>query len=328
MNTKKPILVTGVAGFIGFHIAKRLLEMGMTVIGIDNLNDYYDPMLKVARLGILQDYETFRFTHGDLADLVSLEQLFYEHEFDYVVHLAAQVGVRYPIEAPVSYSKSNLVGMTHILECCRHHNTKHLLFASSSSVYGTSNTMPLAETAPTDEPVSLYAATKKANEVMAYSYSKLYQLPITGMRFFTVYGPWNRPDMALFKFVEAIDAEQEVTLYNYGKMMRDFTYIDDVVDVISSLMVNRLNTDKVVPFELYNIGSNNPQTLFDFISVIENTMGEKAKLNLHPIQAGDVQDRWADVTKLKSNGHPLPKTSLQEGIQSFVDWYHSYTHDA
>ncbi|WMN60234.1 NAD-dependent epimerase/dehydratase family protein [Pseudoalteromonas xiamenensis] len=318
----KPILVTGAAGFIGFHLAKALLDKGCTVVGLDNLNAYYSPELKDARLSLLSEYPNFTFKKIELNSLSELQALFDTYKFDVVVHLAAQAGVRYSIDAPMTYCDSNLVGMMHILECCRHNAIKHLLFASSSSVYGLSDTMPLTETAKTDSPVSLYAATKKANEAMAYSYAKLYGLPMTGLRFFTVYGPWGRPDMALFKFVEKMRNHQSIDVYNMGQMRRDFTYIDDVINAIVSMIPNV--PDQKVPYEIFNIGSNNPKQLLDFIEEIERALGVKADKNLLPMQAGDVLDTWADVQKLKKHGHPLPNTPFADGIKAFVDWHLAY----
>ncbi|MEM8675984.1 MAG: NAD-dependent epimerase [Cyanobacteria bacterium P01_G01_bin.67] len=319
------ILVTGVAGFIGFHLAQRLLAEGNQVYGIDNLNDYYDVSLKQARLEQLLTQTEFSFEHLDISDRILVAELFTCHKFDLVVHLAAQAGVRYSLENPHAYVDSNLVGFTNILEGCRHSQVKHLLFASSSSVYGKNTKVPFSVSDRVDTPVSLYAATKKANELIAHAYSHLYQMPITGLRFFTVYGPWGRPDMAYYKFVKAIAEGQPIDVYNYGKMRRDFTYIDDVVEGIVKLTkVQPQGTSAQPPYKIYNIGNNQPVALKEFIAIIEAIMGKSAQKNFLPMQPGDVVATYADVDDLIADIDFQPDTSIEEGLTQFIHWYQAY----
>ena len=330
------VLVTGAAGFIGFYVSKRLIERGDEVIGLDNLNDYYDVGLKKARLAQLEGKRGFRFVHAALEDRGGISGLFREGRFDKVINLAAQAGVRYSLVNPYAYVDSNLSGFINILEGCRHHHVKHLVFASSSSVYGANTKMPFSIHHNVDHPVSLYAATKKANELMAHTYSHLYKLPCTGLRFFTVYGPWGRPDMALFLFTKAIMEDRPIDVYNYGKMQRDFTYIDDIVESVVRV------ADKVAeanpgwsgdlpdpgtspaPYRIYNIGNNNPVELMRFIEVLEEALGKKAKKNLLPIQPGDVPATYADVADLMRDVGFKPSTPIEEGIKRFVEWYKGY----
>jgi len=316
------ILVTGVAGFIGFHLAKRLLATGNEVWGVDNLNDYYDVGLKQARLEQLLPYPQFTFEYLDISDRTLTADLFTNGDFEIVVHLAAQAGVRYSLENPHAYVDSNLVGFTNILEGCRHSDIQHLIFASSSSVYGKNTKVPFAVEDRVDTPVSLYAATKKANELMAHAYSHLYQIPTTGLRFFTVYGPWGRPDMAYFKFVRAIAEDRPIDVYNYGKMMRDFTYVDDVVEGIIRLIPHRARTRP--PYQIYNLGNNNPVELQEFIATIEKLMGKSAQKNFLPMQPGDVVATYADIEPFVADIGFEPTTSIERGLTSFVKWYQSY----
>jgi UDP-glucuronate 4-epimerase len=316
------ILITGVAGFIGFHLAKKLLEEGNQVYGVDNLNDYYDVGLKQARLEQLLPYSKFTFEYLDISDRPSTANLFASVDFEVVVHLAAQAGVRYSLENPHAYVDSNLVGFTNILEGCRHGAIQHLIFASSSSIYGKNTQVPFSVTDRVDTPVSLYAATKKANELMAHAYSHLYQIPTTGLRFFTVYGPWGRPDMAYYKFVKAIAEDQPIDVYNYGKMSRDFTYIDDVVTGIVKLIPHRAKLHP--PYKIYNLGNNNPVELQEFIATIETLMGKSAQKNFLPIQPGDVVTTYANVAEFMTDIGFKPATSINHGLASFVDWYRSY----
>ncbi len=330
------ILVTGAAGFIGFHSSLRLLERGDEVVGLDNLNDYYDVNLKYARLEQLKVFPNFHFVQMDLADREKMPQLFAEEKFDRVLNLAAQAGVRYSLKNPHSYVDSNVVGFVNILEGCRHNNVEHLTYASSSSVYGLNTTMPFSIHHNVDHPVSLYAASKKANELMAHTYSHLYDLPTTGLRFFTVYGPWGRPDMALFLFTKAILEGKPIDVFNYGKMKRDFTYIDDIVEgvirVLDNIAVPNANWKGDVPdpgtscapYKLYNIGNNNPVELMDYIGAIESALGMTAEKNMLPIQPGDVPATYADVADLVADVGFKPETSVQEGIARFVDWYRLY----
>ena len=328
-------LVTGAAGFIGSQVAQTLALQGHLVVGIDNLNDYYDPALKHARLERISTeltaqncQDNFQFVRLDIADREAVAQLFANEKFERVIHLAAQAGVRYSIDNPMAYVDSNLVGMMTILEGCRHHKVQHLVYASSSSVYGNQEKVPFSETDAVDTPISLYAATKKANELMAHTYSHLYQLPTTGLRFFTVYGPWGRPDMAPWKFTKAILAGQAIDVYNHGKLMRDFTYIDDIVEGIIRIQ------DKVPgsadyptqlaanPFyALYNIGNNQPVALEDFIAAIEQAAGVTAQKNYLPMQAGDVYQTYADMERLKNAVDFKPSVALTDGMKKFVDWY-------
>jgi len=330
------VLVTGAAGFIGSATAERLLARGDEVVGIDNLNDYYDVSLKQGRLDRIGRHEGFRFHKLDLADRAGIEKLFAEERIDRVVNLAAQAGVRYSIENPHAYVDSNLVGFVNILEGCRHAGVEHLVYASSSSVYGANETMPFSVHDNVDHPLSLYAATKKANELMAHTYSSLYDLPTTGLRFFTVYGPWGRPDMALFKFTKNILAGEPIDVYNYGKHRRDFTYIDDIVEgVIRTLdHVAPRNPDwsgakpdpgsSRAPWRVYNIGNSKPVELLKYIEVIEQAIGKKAELNLLPLQPGDVPDTYADVDDLMHDVDYRPSTPVEEGVRRFVEWYRDY----
>ena len=331
------ILVTGAAGFIGFHTSNKLLARGDTVVGLDNLNDYYDVNLKKARLALLEPQSGFAFVKTDLADRPALEALFSEHHFDAVINLAAQAGVRYSIENPHAYIEANVVGFTNLLECCRHHETGHLVYASSSSVYGMNSTLPFSVHDNVDHPMSLYAATKKANELMAHTYSHLYALPTTGLRFFTVYGPWGRPDMALFLFTKAIMAGEPIKVFNRGEMQRDFTYIDDIVEGVVRV------TDKTAapnpewdgaspdpgtssaPYRLYNIGNNSPVMLLDYIAAVEKALGKKAEMELLPMQPGDVAATCADIDALENAVGYRPGTSVEVGVKNFVDWYQEYT---
>jgi UDP-glucuronate 4-epimerase len=328
------ILVTGTAGFIGFHLSRRLLEMGDIIVGIDNLNDYYDVNLKKARLAILQNYDNFSFVEMDIANREDMEFLFQpEQPYDIVVHLAAQAGVRYSLENPHAYINSNLVGFINILEGCRHSAIKHLVFASSSSVYGANTLMPFSVHHNVDHPVSLYAATKKANELMAHSYASLYNIPCTGLRFFTVYGPWGRPDMALFLFTKAILEGRSIDVYNHGKMKRDFTYIDDIIEGVIRVMDKIPKSDQhwngdnpdpgtsFAPYKIYNIGNNNPVELMQFIDVLEKCLGKKAEKNLLPMQPGDVPVTSADVGDLMRYVDFSPSTPIEEGVKKFLDWY-------
>jgi UDP-glucuronate 4-epimerase len=330
------ILVTGAAGFIGFHTAKRLLERGDEVVGLDNLNEYYDPTLKRARLSRLQDKSNWRFRKMDLVDRSGMMELFKSERFDRVVHLAAQAGVRYSIENPMAYVESNLVGHTNLLEGCRHGGVQHLVYASTSSVYGANTRMPFSVHQNVDHPLSFYAATKKANELMAHTYSALYQLPTTGLRFFTVYGPWGRPDMALFKFTKAILEDEPIEVFNYGHHRRDFTYVDDIAEGIVRCLdkVAEPNPDwdsddpdpgtSFAPYRLYNIGNQGPIELMRYIEVLEQRLGKTAEKVMLPMQAGDVPDTWADVEALVKDVGYRPQTPVEEGIGRFVDWYLSY----
>ncbi|KNC09844.1 protein CapI [Klebsiella sp. RIT-PI-d] len=328
-------LVTGAAGFIGFHVAQRLLEAGHDVTGIDNLNDYYEVTLKEARLAQITSQQ-FIFKEIDLANRAAMEQLFSEGKFDRVIHLAAQAGVRYSIENPHAYAESNLMGHLNVLEGCRHNKVKHLLYASSSSVYGLNRKMPFSTEDSVDHPVSLYAATKKANELMSHTYSHLYGLPTTGLRFFTVYGPWGRPDMALFKFTKAMIAGESIDVYNYGKMKRDFTYIDDIAEAIIRLqdVIPQAETDWTVeggspatssaPYRVYNIGNSSPVELMDYITALEEALGIEAEKNMMPIQAGDVLETSADTKALYDVIGFKPETSVKKGVANFVAWYKEY----
>lgn len=319
------ILITGVAGFIGYHLAQRLLAEGNQVYGVDNLNNYYDITLKQARLEQLLPQTRFTFDYLDISDRSSVRQLFEQNQFDCVVNLAAQAGVRYSLQNPHAYVDSNLVGFTNILEGCRHSQVKHLVFASSSSVYGANTKIPFAVSDNVDRPVSLYAATKKANELMAHSYSHLYDIPTTGLRFFTVYGEWGRPDMAYFKFVKAIAEDRPIDVYNYGKMQRDFTYIDDIVEGIVRVIAHiPQGTSQQPPYKIYNIGNNNPVELGEFITTIENIMGKAAQKKMLPMQPGDVVTTYADVDDLMADVGFQPVTSISEGLEKFVNWYQEY----
>lgn len=319
------ILITGVAGFIGYHLAQRLLTDGEQVYGIDNLNDYYDVSLKKARLEQLLPRSGFTFQYLDISDRAAMANLFQNQQFDRVVHLAAQAGVRYSLQNPHAYVDSNLVGFTNILEGCRQAKIQHLVFASSSSVYGSNTKVPFSVEDNVDRPISLYAATKKANELMAHSYSHLYNLPMTGLRFFTVYGAWGRPDMAYFKFVKAIAEDKPIEVYNFGKMQRDFTYIDDVIEGVVRVMYKvPQHSDTQAPYKLYNIGNHSPVELLEFIKSIEQAMGKSAKKNFLPMQPGDVLSTYADVDELIKDVDFQPTTPIQEGIAKFVRWYKEY----
>jgi len=334
-----PVLVTGAAGFIGYHVAERLLARGDEVIGFDNLNAYYDPTLKQARLARLQAAKAFSFVKADLADRAAMESLFARSAIDRVVHLAAQAGVRYSIENPHAYADSNLTGTLHVLEGCRHHMVGHLVFASTSSVYGANTKMPFSVHQNVDHPLSFYAATKKANELMAHTYASLYGLPVTGLRFFTVYGPWGRPDMALFQFTRNILAGKPIDVFNYGNHRRDFTYVDDIAGgVIAALdHVAAPNPDwdgdnpdpatSRAPYRLYNIGNNRPVELMRYIEVLENCLGRKAEKNLLPLQVGDVPDTWADAEDLVREVGYRPATPVEVGVAKFVEWYLDYYRD-
>ncbi len=328
-------LITGAAGFIGFHLSKRLLGQGNSVVGIDNLNEYYDVNLKKSRLNELKGDPEFIFHKLDLVDRNGIEKIFSENRFDYVVNLAAQAGVRYSLKNPHAYVDSNIVGFLNILEGCRNSDIKHLVFASSSSVYGANTMMPFSVHHNVDHPISLYAATKKSNELMAHSYSSLYKLPCTGLRFFTVYGPLGRPDMALFLFTKAILENRPIDIFNQGKMKRDFTYIDDIVEGVVRVAVNipepdtGWNSDEpdsatsYAPYRIYNIGNNNPIELLKFIEVLEDCLGKKAEKNLLPMQPGDVHETCADVDDLIDIGFK-PSTPIEKGIKKFVEWYLGY----
>jgi UDP-glucuronate 4-epimerase len=330
------ILVTGVAGFIGYHLTERLLARGDEVVGVDNLNDYYDPKLKAARLSRLEGRPGFTFDRLDLADRAPMETLFAGPRFDVVVNLAAQAGVRYSLENPAAYIDSNLVGFANLLEGCRHSGVEHLVYASSSSVYGASQKMPFSVHDGVDHPVSLYAATKKANELMAHTYAHLYRLPVTGLRFFTVYGPWGRPDMAIFRFTDAILAGRPIDVYNFGKMRRDFTYIDDIIEGVVRV-IDRVatpcaswdprNADPATssaPYRLYNIGAHSPVALLDMIEALEDALGVKAERNLMEIQPGDVEATFADVSDLERDVGFAPAVELRDGIARFVRWYREF----
>ncbi|GAB7021621.1 NAD-dependent epimerase [Salidesulfovibrio brasiliensis] len=330
------ILVTGAAGFIGFHLSNRFLSMGHEVVGLDIVNDYYDPQVKWDRLAILKDQPSFSHAHIDLGDTEAMDALFREEGFTHVVNLAAQAGVRYSLENPRAYIDSNVVGFLNILEGCRHNKVEHLVYASSSSVYGLNTHMPLSTHESVNHPMSLYAATKKANEMMAHSYSSLYDLPTTGLRFFTVYGPWGRPDMALFLFTKNILAGEPINVFNHGKMRRDFTYIDDIIEGVVRVTQNtaKPNPDwdgdkpdpatSSCPFRVYNIGNNQVVELSRYIEVLEECLGKKAIMNMMPMQPGDVPATEADVSDLQADVGFKPDTSIEEGIRKFVDWYRDY----
>lgn len=326
-------LVTGAAGFIGFHVAQRLCRDGHQVVGLDNLNDYYEVSLKEARLALLLPLPGFRFERCDLADRATMAALFARERFDRVIHLGAQAGVRYSLDNPFAYADSNLNGTLTVLEGCRHHGVQHLVYASSSSVYGLNEQMPFKTSDGVDHPVSLYAASKKANELMAHSYSHLYGLPTTGLRFFTVYGPWGRPDMALFKFVRAILNGEPIDIYNQGQLSRDFTHIDDIVEGIVRIADRppvgddnwQGQTDaSPAPYRLFNIGHGSPVRLLDFVEAIETALGKRAIRNLLPMQPGDVLATWADTQALFDATGYRPRVGLEEGVASFVDWYRAY----
>ncbi len=345
------LLITGTAGFIGFHLVNKLINEGYDIVGLDNINSYYDINLKYGRLektGIEKEeikynhitgstlFSNYKFIRLNLEDDTNISKLFDKEGFDKVIHLAAQAGVRYSIENPRTYIDCNIVGFLNILEGCRYNNIKHLVYASSSSVYGLNEKMPFTVHDNIDHPLSLYAASKKSNELMAHTYSHLYGLPTTGLRFFTVYGPWGRPDMALFKFTKAILGNKPIDVYNNGDMERDFTYIDDIVEGISRIIksapkgnekwtgINPDPSSSKAPFKVYNIGNNEPVKLLDFIKYIENTTGKKAKKNMLPIQPGDVPKTWADVSALNNDFNYKPKTTIEKGVKNFVNWYSDY----
>lgn len=319
MTTKKEIiLVTGAAGFIGFHLSKRLLDTGYQVVGIDNLNPYYDVRLKEARLDLLSPYQTFEFYRADLQDLQALKDIFNAHPVDRICNLAAQAGVRHSLKDPFSYEQTNLAGFLNILEMAREHSVKNLVYASSSSVYGKNKKTPYAVQDRVDNPISLYAATKKANELMAHAYSHLFQIPCTGLRYFTVYGPWGRPDMALFLFTDAMLNGRPLHVYNYGDMRRDFTYIDDIVDGTVAAI------ERPVPYEIFNLGNSNATGLLDFIGMIEAELGITAQKELMPMQPGDVAETTADIERSKATLGFSPKMPLREGIRNFLSWYKRY----
>jgi UDP-glucuronate 4-epimerase len=330
------ILVTGAAGFIGHHVAKKLLERGEEVVGLDNLNDYYDPALKEARLRRLEPFERFHFVKLDIADQAGMSKLFADYKPKRVVHLAAQAGVRYSLTNPHIYVDANVRGFLHVLEECRHNNVEHLVYASTSSVYGANTKQPFSEQQNVDHPISLYAATKKANELMAHTYSSLFQLPTTGLRFFTVYGPWGRPDMALFKFTRGILAGEPIPVFNEGRMVRDFTFVDDIVEGVVRVLDQPAAADPAwngddpdparsyAPYRIFNIGNNNPVQLLEYIHVLEECLGKKAQMELLPMQPGDVPATMADVTELERAVGFRPATTVAEGVRRFVEWYREY----
>ncbi|MFZ9035181.1 MAG: NAD-dependent epimerase/dehydratase family protein [Francisellaceae bacterium] len=331
------LLITGVAGFIGFHVCRHYLERGVAVLGVDNINDYYDVDLKYARLRQLEDYSDFRFLRLDLADRQAVEQLFHDYRINRIIHLAAQAGVRHSIEKPMEYIDSNVVGFMTILEGARHHRVKHLVYASTSSVYGANSIRPFSEKQGVNHPLALYAATKRFDELAAHSYSSLYKLPTTGLRFFSVYGPWGRPDMALFKFTKNILEDKSIDVYNHGDMIRDFTYVDDIVEgVVRALEMiplasddwseDELNTPDIsyAPFRIYNIGNGKTIQLMEYIKAIEHHLGKKASLNFLPMQPGDVPAACADVSSLERNIGYKPKVDVLDGMKLFIDWYIKY----
>lgn len=329
------MLITGTAGFIGSHLSKKLISQGHEVVGIDNINDYYDVTIKEDRLKSIGT-ENFTFYKINLEDDATMNDIFKNEKPNVVVNLAAQAGVRYSLENPKAYIDSNIVGFTNILECSRHHKVEHLIYASSSSVYGANTSKPFSTSDNIDHPLSLYAATKKSNELMAHTYSHLYNLPTTGLRFFTVYGPWGRPDMALFKFTRAIVNDEAIDVYNHGKMMRDFTYVDDIVEAISRLVQkpaqpnpewtgdNPDPSSSYAPYKIYNIGNNSPVRLMEFVEAIENKLGKEAKKNYMDLQPGDVPETYANVDDLFNNIDFKPETTIQDGVNKFVDWYLKY----
>ncbi|MDH3432054.1 MAG: NAD-dependent epimerase [Gammaproteobacteria bacterium] len=333
IRTDVKILVTGAAGFIGSSTAKRLLERGETVVGLDNFDDYYDVSLKESRAAVLDAFDDFKMVRIDLADRDSMEALFAEEKFDKVVHLAAQAGVRYSLENPHAYIESNIVGTLHVLEGCRHNDVQHLVYASSSSVYGANTAMPFSIHQNVDHPLALYGATKKANELMAHTYSSLYGLPTTGLRFFTVYGPWGRPDMALFMFTKNIIEGKPIDVFNYGNHKRDFTYIDDIVEGVIRTLDHTAEPNEAwdpatpdpgtsrAPYRIYNIGNQQPVELMTYIEAIEECVGKTAEKNLLPLQPGDVPDTWADTTDLVADVNYQPATPIEVGVKNFVDWY-------
>lgn len=325
LDISKRYLITGGAGFIGFYLSKALLEKGAEVTGLDNLNDYYEVSLKEDRLAILKKYPKYRFVKADLADKEAVFELFQDVSPQVVVNLAAQAGVRYSIDNPDAYIQSNIVGFFHVLEACRHYPVEHLVFASSSSVYGGNKKVPFSTKDQVDQPVSLYAATKKSNELMAYSYSKLYQIPLTGLRFFTVYGPMGRPDMAYFKFAKKIMMDEPIQIYNSGDMLRDFTYIDDIIKGIENILCNPpMQDENGAAYKIYNIGNNKPEKLMDYIAVLERCLGRQAKKEYLPMQPGDVYETYADVQELMNDYGFKPSTTIEEGLGRFAKWFLSY----
>ncbi len=327
-DAKKKVLITGAAGFIGFHLSHRLLELGAEVFGFDNINDYYDTKLKETRLAILKKYPSFSFLKGDLTDDQAVERVFRDFHPDIVVNLAAQAGVRYSIEHPRAYIESNIVGFFNILEACRNYSVEHLLFASSSSVYGNQKKTPFSTTDNVDHPISLYAATKKSNELMAYTYSHLYGIPATGLRFFTVYGPYGRPDMAYFKFANLIREGKPIKIYNNGDMLRDFTYVDDIVTGIEHMLCNPpQENDAGVQYKVYNIGNNSPVRLMDFITALEKALGKTAEKEYLPMQPGDVYQTYADVSDLERDFDFRPRIKIDVGLKMFALWYQNYIKD-
>jgi UDP-glucuronate 4-epimerase len=327
MMSDQAILVTGAAGFIGFHVARGLLAEGRHVIGLDNLDEYYDPDLKRARLNILRENSGFSFAQTDLADRPSIDQLFAKHRFATVIHLAAQAGVRHSIDHPHAYVDANLEGFVNVLEGCRHNTCRHLIYASSSSVYGANTKLPFSVEDSTDHPISLYAATKKANELMAYSYSHLYRLPVTGLRFFTIYGPWGRPDMAIFMFAKAIVEGRPIRLFNHGRMRRDFTHIDDVTRVVLRLVDRTPGSDGNTgraPARIYNVGNHRPEELMHVVSLLEKELGRAAVKDMLPMQPGDVAETFADVGDLMRDVGFSPETPIEDGIRDFVAWYRGH----
>jgi UDP-glucuronate 4-epimerase len=332
----KKILITGSAGFIGFSVSKYLLKRGHDIVGIDNHNDYYDPTMKESRLKKLKEYTNYQHYRVDLIDKKNIDEIFNKYKPDKVINLAAQAGVRYSMKNPLAYINSNILGFAHILENCHQHEIEHLVYASTSSVYGANTKTPFSEHDSANHPLSVYAASKKSNELMAHSYSYLYQMPTTGLRFFTVYGPWGRPDMALFKFTKAILEEKPIDVFNYGKHTRDFTYIDDIVEGVIKTLDNpskgndNWNSDQPdpatskAPWRIYNIGNNNPVQLMDYIDVLEKTLGKKAKINFLPLQPGDVQDTYSNTDNLNEKFNYKPSTSVIDGISKFVKWYKDY----
>lgn len=325
LDVNKTYLITGGAGFIGFYLSRALLEKGAKVVGIDNLNDYYEVSLKEDRLTVLKKFSQYHFVKGDIADKDTVFSLFKEYAPQIVVNLAAQAGVRYSIDNPDAYIQSNIVGFFNILEACRYFPVEHLVFASSSSVYGGNKKVPFSTEDQVDKPVSLYAATKKSNELMAYSYSKLYQIPLTGLRFFTVYGPMGRPDMAYFKFAKKIMADEPVQIYNNGDMLRDFTYIDDIVTGVENILCNPPAKDENgVAYKIYNIGNNKPEKLMDYVAVLEKCLGKEAKKEYLPMQPGDVYETYADVSELMRDYGFKPSTTIEEGLSRFAEWFLEY----
>ena len=332
----RAILVTGAAGFIGFHVAQRLLQSGRRVVGLDNLNTYYDPRLKAARLSILENDKRFHFERTDLVDRTAVQELFARHRFPVVIHLAAQAGVRYSLQDPHAYIDANLVGFTNILEGCRRNGCEHLLFASSSSVYGANTKLPFSVHDNVDHPISLYAASKKANELMAHSYSHLYRIPSTGLRFFTVYGPWYRPDMAIFIFANAIAKGHPIKLFNRGQMRRDFTYVDDVTEALVRLIDRAPQgnpawsgaepdpASSTAPWRIYNVGNNKPEELMRVVAILEQELGRKAEKELLPMQPGDVPATYAEINDLTRDADFRPATPIEDGIRKFVAWYRNY----